>query len=52
MAMAYTTKSVRGELVRCAGSRFDPDVVAAWLRCSEDAPLALIPWLASRERRV
>jgi response regulator RpfG family c-di-GMP phosphodiesterase len=52
MAMAYTTKSVSGELVRCSGSRFDPDVVAAWLRCSEDTPLALIPWLASRERRV
>jgi response regulator RpfG family c-di-GMP phosphodiesterase len=52
MAMARTTEPVNGELVRCSGSRFDPAVVAAWLRCSDDAPLGLIPWLASRERRV
>ena len=52
LAMAYTTEPVNLELVRFAGTRFDPDVVAAWLRCSEDAPPALIPWLASRERRV
>jgi response regulator RpfG family c-di-GMP phosphodiesterase len=51
IAMSYTTEPVNGELVRCSGSRFDPDVVAAWLRCSDDAPPALIPWLASRERR-
>src|SRR4051812_23207308 len=52
LAMSHTTEPVNGELVRCAGSRFDPIVVAAWLRCSDDAPLGLIPWLASRERRV
>jgi response regulator RpfG family c-di-GMP phosphodiesterase len=52
MAIAHTSEPVNGELVRCAGSRFDPDVVAAWLRCTDDAPLGLIPWLASRERRV
>jgi response regulator RpfG family c-di-GMP phosphodiesterase len=52
MAMAYTTEPVNGELVRFSGSRFDPDIVAAWLRCSDAAPPALIPWLASRERRV
>jgi response regulator RpfG family c-di-GMP phosphodiesterase len=52
MAMSRTTEPVRGELVRCSGSRFDPAVVAAWLRCSDDAPLGLVPWLASRERRV
>jgi response regulator RpfG family c-di-GMP phosphodiesterase len=52
LAMSRTTEPVvNGELVRCSGSRFDPSVVAAWLRCSDDAPVGLIPWLASRERR-
>ena len=51
MALACTTEPVNGELVRCSGSRFDPDVVAAWLRCSDDAPAELLPWIASRERR-
>jgi cyclic di-GMP phosphodiesterase len=52
VAMSRTTEPVNGELVRCSGSRFDPGVVAAWLRCSDEAPLGLIPWLAARERRV
>ena len=52
IALAFTTESVNVELVRHSGSRFDPDVVAAWLRCSDEAPAALVPWLSSRERRV
>jgi response regulator RpfG family c-di-GMP phosphodiesterase len=47
-SLAFTTESVNVELVRHAGSRFDPDIVAAWLRCSENAPPELIHWLASR----
>jgi response regulator RpfG family c-di-GMP phosphodiesterase len=48
---ALSMESLNLELVRHAGSRFDPDVVAAWLRCSDDAPSALVPWLSSLERR-
>jgi response regulator RpfG family c-di-GMP phosphodiesterase len=44
-------EALNGELLRHAGSRFDPDVVAAWLRCSDDPPSGLVPWLASIERR-
>jgi len=35
LALAISTDSVNPELVRQSGSRFDPDVVAAWMRCSE-----------------
>jgi response regulator RpfG family c-di-GMP phosphodiesterase len=35
LVLAVSADSVNAELVRYAGSRFDPDVVAAWLRCSE-----------------
>ena len=39
MAMAVSCDSVNAELVRYSGSRFDPDIVAAWLRCSEGPPV-------------
>jgi response regulator RpfG family c-di-GMP phosphodiesterase len=52
LTLAFTTESVNVELVRHSGSRFDPEVVAAWLRCLDEAPAGLIPWLSSRERRV
>lgn len=35
MAMSVSCDSVNAELVRYSGSRFDPEIVAAWLRCSE-----------------
>jgi response regulator RpfG family c-di-GMP phosphodiesterase len=50
--MAETIEPVNRELVCWSGSRFDPEVVNAWLRCSDGAPPALIPWLASREQGV
>jgi response regulator RpfG family c-di-GMP phosphodiesterase len=49
IALSFTTESVNVELVRHSGSRFDPEIVAAWLRCSDDAPAGLIPWLSSHE---
>jgi response regulator RpfG family c-di-GMP phosphodiesterase len=52
MALADTIEPVNRELVCWSGSRFDPEIVNAWLRCSDGAPPALIPWLASREQRV
>lgn len=39
LALAISPDSVNPELVRQSGSRFDPDVVAAWLRCSEEPAL-------------
>ena len=35
LSLAISPETVTPELVRQSGSRFDPDVVAAWLRCSE-----------------
>jgi len=39
LALAMSPDTVTPELVRQSGSRFDPDVVAAWLRCSEGVDL-------------
>ena len=39
LALAISPDTVNSELVRQSGSRFDPDVVAAWLRCSEGTAL-------------
>ena len=36
LALAIAPESVDSELVRLSGSRFDPEVVSAWLRCSEE----------------
>jgi len=38
------------EIVRCAGTRLDPDVVAAWLRCSEGPPRGILPGAIAQER--
>lgn len=50
LSLACSPEVANAELVRMAGARFDPDVVAAWLRCSEDVPVALAPWWASADR--
>lgn len=45
VSLACSPEVANTELVRLAGCRFDPDVVAAWLRCSDDAPpLAVAQW--------
>jgi response regulator RpfG family c-di-GMP phosphodiesterase len=50
ITLSCSTEVANAELVRLAGSRFDPDVVAAWLRCSEEVPSALLPWWSSVDR--
>lgn len=50
LTLACSTEVANAELVRLAGGRFDPDVVAAWLRCSEEMPSALLPWWSAVER--
>jgi response regulator RpfG family c-di-GMP phosphodiesterase len=50
VALAAPAETASAELVRQAGARFDPDVVAAWLRCEEDVPPALVPWWSSTAR--
>ncbi|HQZ37884.1 MAG TPA: HD domain-containing protein [Vicinamibacterales bacterium] len=49
-ALAAPAETASAELVRQAGSRFDPEVVAAWLRCEEDVPPPLVPWWSSAAR--
>jgi HD-GYP domain-containing protein (c-di-GMP phosphodiesterase class II) len=49
-ALSAPSETASAELVRQAGSRFDPDVVAAWLRCEEDVPPSLVPWWSSAAR--
>jgi len=51
-ALAVSADSVYAELVRYAGSRFDPDVVAAWLRCSDEPSAGAGPWAAPHQRQV
>jgi len=50
LSLACSSEVANAELVRMAGARFDPDVVAAWLRCSEEVPPALVPWWSSADR--
>jgi response regulator RpfG family c-di-GMP phosphodiesterase len=50
VALSAPAETASAELVRQAGSRFDPDVVAAWLRCEEDVPPVLVPWWSSSTR--
>jgi len=50
LSLACSAEVANAELVRMAGGRFDPDVVAAWLRCSEEVPPAVMPWWSSAER--
>ncbi len=51
-AMAYSSETANAELVRLAGARFDPDVVAAWLRCSDELPPSLVSWWSSAAGRM
>ncbi|OGA50707.1 MAG: hypothetical protein A3G25_11435 [Betaproteobacteria bacterium RIFCSPLOWO2_12_FULL_63_13] len=50
LTMACSAEAANTELVRLAGGRFDPDVVAAWLRCAEEVPPLLVPWWSTVER--
>jgi response regulator RpfG family c-di-GMP phosphodiesterase len=50
LSLACSSEVANAELVRMAGARFDPDVVAAWLRCSEEVPAALVPWWSTADR--
>ncbi|MES1255072.1 MAG: HD domain-containing phosphohydrolase [Acidobacteriota bacterium] len=38
------------EAARCAGTRLDPQVVGAWLRCSEGPPRGILPGATAQER--
>jgi putative two-component system response regulator len=49
-ALGVSASTVHVEIVRCAGTRLDPDVVAAWLRCSEGPPRGILPGVAPQER--
>lgn len=49
-ALAAPVETASAEVVRQAGSRFDPDVVSAWLRSEEAVPPALVPWWSSLAR--
>ena len=40
------------ELARCAGTRLDPQVVAAWLRCTEGPPRVILPGATAQERHL
>lgn len=51
-ALAYSSEAANVELVRLAGLRFDPDVVAAWLRCSDELPPTLVSWWSSAAGRM
>lgn len=51
-ALAYSSEAANAELVRLAGLRFDPDVVAAWLRCSDELPPSLVSWRSSAAGRM
>lgn len=50
LSLACSAEVANAELVRMAGARFDPDVVAAWLRCSEELPQVLVPWWSTADR--
>ena len=50
LSLSCSAEVANAELVRQAGARFDPDVVAAWLRCSEEVPASLMPWWSAVDR--
>jgi response regulator RpfG family c-di-GMP phosphodiesterase len=50
LTLSCSAEVANAELVRMAGGRFDPDVVAAWLRCSEEVPSSLMPWWSAVDR--
>lgn len=49
-AMAAPAEAASAEVVRQAGSRFDPDVVSAWLRSKLAVPPPLVPWWSAAAR--
>ena len=52
LALSYSQDSATAEIVKQAGSRFDPEVVAACLRCSAEPPAPkLLPWWTSLHQR-
>ena len=50
ITLSCSPEVANAELVRMAGGRFDPDVVAAWLRCSDELPTSLLPWWSQADR--
>jgi response regulator RpfG family c-di-GMP phosphodiesterase len=50
-AMAAPADAASAEVVRQAGSRFDPEVVSAWLRSKVAVPLPLVPWWSTTATR-
>jgi response regulator RpfG family c-di-GMP phosphodiesterase len=49
-AMAAPAETASAEVVRQAGSRFDPEVVSAWLRSTLAGPPPLVPWWSGAAR--
>jgi response regulator RpfG family c-di-GMP phosphodiesterase len=49
-ALGVPQEAVNIEVARWAGTRLDPDVVAAWLRCSEEQPGQLFAGAVPQER--
>ncbi len=50
VALACSVDAANAELVRMAGARFDPEVVAAWLRCADLMPPPTVAWWPAAER--
>jgi response regulator RpfG family c-di-GMP phosphodiesterase len=50
-SLAAPSAAAGAEVVRQAGSRFDPEVVSAWLRSKVDVPPPLVPWWSSTAAR-
>jgi response regulator RpfG family c-di-GMP phosphodiesterase len=49
-AMGVGQEIANIEIARCAGTRLDPRVVAAWLRCCEGPPRGILPGAMAQER--
>jgi response regulator RpfG family c-di-GMP phosphodiesterase len=50
LALSYSTDSATAEIVRQSGTRFDPEVVKAWLRCGAVPLGSLQPWWQPTEQ--
>jgi response regulator RpfG family c-di-GMP phosphodiesterase len=44
LALHHPMDMVRDELIRSAGTRFDPEVVAVWLQTSDDDAASIVLW--------
>jgi response regulator RpfG family c-di-GMP phosphodiesterase len=49
-ALSAPSDAAGAEVVRQAGSRFDPEVVSAWLRSRTNVPASLVPWWSAPAR--